>query len=137
MKNLDYLAAKHGQMIIEERGGGDPRDVEDAARKAVHILHEQGIFAMFLWLHEKSKKGRPAVGEKLSTMLTGLFEGNQKFFDLSDPTGALKAVREQLTQDLTSMLFVKDLLAQALVYALHRAKAEPQPARGDTAELRA
>ena len=132
MKNLDYLAAKYGQRIIEEKRHDETlRDVKDASRKAVHILHEQGVFAMFLWLHEKSKKGRPAVGEKLSAMLTddefGLLGAGQLFFDPSNPTEALKRVRQQLTKDLTRMLFFKDLLAQTLVYALHRAKAEAQP----------
>ena len=135
MQNLDYLTAKYGQAILEEglQAQNKAKTLGEAATKALAVLHEQGLFAMFLWLHE-DKPGRKMVGLKLSAMLTdehysvvpGLPDGTAFFGSApSQVKSALDAVRDHLTKDVTRMLFVKDLVAQALVYARHRAKAEP------------
>lgn len=131
MENLDYLTATYGQQIIE--CAHQKEKTGEACTKALAILHEQGLFAMFLWLHDAKKEKECAViGQKLCAMLhDGDFrllsqeEQALSFFDSAQPQVALNNVREKLTKDLTRMLFVKDLIAQALVYARHRAKAEP------------
>ncbi len=131
MLNLDYTAAKYGQAIIEECRC-KPSEAEDAATKALAILHEQGIFAMFLWLHEtdgkgKPKAGRDSVGLQLCKMLAETPHiTSGKYYDEKKLKEALNAVRDNLCRDITTMFFVKDLMAQALVYARHRGKAEPK-----------
>ena len=52
MVNLDYYCMKYGQKI-----GLDEATKETDIRKALGILQEDGIYAMFLWL-EKNKSYR-------------------------------------------------------------------------------
>ena len=137
MQNLDYLAATYGQQICEAERGVvvDVAKIEDSATTALSILHEQGLYAMFLWLYE-DRDERHRIGSKLSAMLCdpslGLLapdaqdHGGRRFFSPQHAAPALNAVRDGLTRDLTRALFLKDLIARALVYARHRAKAEPR-----------
>lgn len=137
MENLDYLAAKYGQQMCEsERGPApDARRVGQTATEALTILHQQGLYATFLWLYE-DKDERHRIGNQLSAMLCdpalGLLgpeardHGGRRFFSPGHAQPALSAVRDGLTRDVTKMLFLKELVAHALVYARQRAKAEPR-----------
>lgn len=121
MQNLDYLAAKYGQEL-----GLGTADVENAVTDALNILHEQGVFAMFLWLHEKPND-RGCVGKTLSRLLQdpeSPVRVAQNLYDAKHTAAALVLVREQLTRNLKTMFLAKDLVAQTLIYARHAAKAK-------------
>ncbi len=77
MINLDYLCAKTGQEI----GGETDRSI---LQKALGVLHEDGIYAMFLWLEEKeTKKEKYKVRKKLTCMLNEDKIRNHLFSDSS------------------------------------------------------
>lgn len=54
MLNLDYKCMEYGQKISEISDS----KLENNLRKALGVLQEDGIYAMFLWLEEKDKSKR-------------------------------------------------------------------------------
>lgn len=119
MINLDYIAAKYaGKVNVSVEG------IENTATSALNILHEQGIYALSVWLLEKKEQnGKANILDGLDSLLLDaqvpfhLIPG-QKF---SNPDN----VREALTQDLKIMFFAKDLIELYLIYVRHLAKANP------------
>jgi len=71
MMNLDYLAAKYGQQI-----GLDAEVEEKTLSTALNILHEQGIYALFLWLYQKPGecKSRESTGSTDPSDSLGLYQ---------------------------------------------------------------
>jgi hypothetical protein len=117
MQNLDFLAAKYGQLISGS-------NIENVVTTALDILNLQGVYAMFLWLHEKEE--RSIVGEKINEMLHSQqspipIPNNVDIFSGDD--AMLFHVREQLTSNIKIMFFAKELINQTLIYARHHAKA--------------
>lgn len=115
MINLDYLCTKIGQEI------GENVD-ESTLRKALGILQEDGVYAMFLWL-EKENSG---IRKKLTPELNGsdivkkyLFQNSEGFRD--DFKEFCKDLSE-LSQDIDKLLFLKKILERSLTYALYHAK---------------
>lgn len=118
MVNLDYLAAKHAGEIDT----GIER-IENSATSALNILHEQGIYAMVLWLREKgAKNGENKILEGLDhlfhdPMMPFRFNREKHMNEPAD-------VRDQLTMNLKTMFFAKNLIELYLIYIRHLAKAE-------------
>ncbi|MBT3375857.1 MAG: hypothetical protein HN742_24340 [Lentisphaerae bacterium] len=116
LTNLDWLAAKYGQQI-----GTASSDMDKIVTTALNILHEQGIYAMFLWLRSKTEY------EAAGRFLQALFLDRETPISLTGPiwagNEAMDNVRDCLTQNLKTMFLAKDLIARTLVYARHTAKA--------------
>ena len=56
MINLDYIAAKYaGKVNVSVEG------IENTATSALNILHEQGIYALSVWLLEKKEQNKPRL----------------------------------------------------------------------------
>lgn len=115
MINLDYLCTKIGQEIGEN---GD----KSTLRKALGILQEDGVYAMFLWL-EKENSG---IRKKLTPELNGsdivkkyLLQNSDVFHD--DFKEFCENLSE-LSQDIDKLLFLKKILERSLTYALYHAK---------------
>jgi hypothetical protein len=131
MSNLDFVAAEHGQKL----GKGGNEKINDS----LDILHHNGIYALFLWLHE-AKEGREAIGKAIDGFLRDKeikpcwngANGAQDipFYMCTDPVKALLAVRENLTKDLRTMFFIKDLIDCMLTYARHMAKVKSESGNG-------
>ena len=122
MTNLDYLAAKYGQQMGFAQGLE-----EKTVNTALSILHEQGIYALFLWLYQK-----PGERNTLGDAIQRLFRDNDSPVTLSGETCiwvpndnevALNNVREIFCSDLKVMFLCKDLISLMLTYARHAAKA--------------
>lgn len=121
MINLDYLAAKYAQTAILA-SGIDFKKMDGVSTTCLNILHEQGIYAMFVWLKEKGKNcERCAVIDAL----------NRFFRDKENPVciherdlNKLDDVRDKLTQNLKSMFLAKNLMERMLIYVRHTAKAK-------------
>lgn len=121
MINLDYLAAKYGQPI------GIAGEMEESAiTTALNILHEQGIYAMFLWLYEAPEK-RGLIGARIQD----LFKDNQapvrlkddkRIWNTEEVSQSLDNVRKVFTENLKTMFLAKDLISLTLTYARHAAK---------------
>lgn len=115
MINLDYLCAKYGQEIGEKAE-------ENILQKALGVLREDGVYAMFLWLEDKDKK--KSVRTELTTLLNEK-EIKKYLSQNSDFLEDLKQFCEKLrevAQDIDKLFFMKKILERTLTYALYHAK---------------
>lgn len=128
MINLDYICMKHAQTIansVEMTDSKKAKELERNLRKALGILKEDGVYAMFLWLEDKAK-------ETVSNLTSLLNEddGNIKIHEYLLSNGKrfetdfdkfcenLKIV----AQDIDKFLFMKKILERTLIYSLHHIK---------------
>lgn len=114
MTNLDYLCVKAGQEI-EEKGG------KTNFQKALGVLREDGVYAMFLWLEDKDKKAK--------TQLVSLLNDNSiRKYLLQDTSKFTENFKEfcsklaEVSQDIDKIFFLKKILERTLTYALYHAK---------------
>lgn len=119
MLNLDYICMQCAQKIDVN----SDRNLANHLRKALGVLQEDGVYAMFLWLEDKEKK---RVREELIDMLNRpeirecLLEDSSSFPD------SFKEFCERLrdvARDIYKLLFMKRLIERTLIYSLYHAKA--------------
>lgn len=124
MLNLDYKCIEYAQNIINSIDKSDNKKVkelENNLRKALGVLQEDGVYAMFLWLEDKDKNIRPQ-------MLNLLNENDIKEFlsqDSSNFPDDFKQFCEKMrnvAQDIDKLFFLKKILERTLTYALYHAK---------------
>jgi hypothetical protein len=117
MQNLDVKCAELAEKLAE----GANKEREKLLTDSLGVLQEQGLYAFFLFL-KASKRGKPQdVSRACATFLRdhGLLQGDTK-----DPFQGLKSLADRLDD----LLFARDLLTQALVYARYHAKARTEGA---------
>jgi hypothetical protein len=128
VQNLDAACAKLGADLVSSGN----KDAENVITKALGVLEEQGIYAMFLYLvaREDSKFVRDLIA--FMEERCELQGGKQRYETWTKAKKTLneKASREAFFQtlcgyanDLDKLLFARDLLHRALVYARYHAKA--------------
>jgi len=128
MINLDYICMKHAQTIansVEMTDSKKAKELERNLRKALGILKEDGVYAMFLWLEDKARETRTNL-----TSLLNEYDGNIKIHEYLLNNGKrfetdfdkfcenLKIV----AQDIDKLLFMKKILERTLIYSLHHVK---------------
>lgn len=121
MINLDYICAKIGQKLLEETAGKDIKTKERNIRKALGILQEDGVYAMFLWLESEDNK----IREKLNNLLNENEIKNKLLSDSESFPDDFKKFCEKLqkvAEDIDKLLFLKKILERTLTYALYHAK---------------
>ena len=128
MINMDYICMKHAQMIVNSVETSDSKNIKDLERnlrKALGVLKEDGVYAMFLWLESKAENTRRNLisllnedydGVKIHEYLLGKDKKFETKFD--DFCGDLKTV----AKDIDKLLFMKKILERTLIYSLHHAK---------------
>jgi len=115
-KNLDALINKIGYEIVEEikSKGRDKTKYKNEIEKALGVLSNDGVYAFYVYV--KSKKVNDVFLEKIKPITSVIPEvpfqnGNwQKFF-------------ENLSENLQSLLFFREILEKILIYARYHAKA--------------
>ena len=114
MINLVYICAKIGQNLIVKA-------VENIFRKALGILQEDGVYAMFLWLEEEDSKIRKKLNNLLNQkeITRRLFSDSKTFPD--DFKGFCEKLQE-VAKDIDKLLFLKKILERTLTSALYHAK---------------
>ncbi len=121
MINLDYICAKIGQNLVEETAEKDIKTKERILRKALGVLQEDGVYAMFLWLENEDSE----IREKLNSLLneneikSKLLSNSESFPD--DFKGFCEQLQE-VAKDIDKLLFLKKILERTLTYALYHAK---------------
>lgn len=120
MVNLDYYCMKYGQKI-----GLEEKNKETDIRKALGILQEDGIYAMFLWLEVKNKKDNKTRNNGLiplyneNTIKSYLLSDNEYFPpDFNEFTKKLV----KTLGNYNKLIFMKNLTMRTLTYALYHAK---------------
>lgn len=117
MTNLDYICAKIGQNLVEN--GKDKK--ENILRKALGVLQEDGVYAMFLWLEKEDSE----IRKKLNSLLN---ENEIKSKLLSDSKSFPDDFKEfcrqlqEVAEDIDKLLFLKKILERTLTYGLYHAK---------------
>jgi hypothetical protein len=117
MLNLDCVCIECAQNITADADG----TLENNLRKALGVLQEDGVYAMFLWLENKEGGN---VRRRLVEMLNK-GEIRKHLLDESFNEDNFKAFCGQLkkvSRDLDKLLFVKKLFERTLIYALYHAK---------------
>ena len=111
--NLDYLAAKHAQELVQ--GTKKANDLENSLTKTLGVLQENGVYACFLYLLAREKDASNVVIPQMRALLKALGIEN-------DSQDNLKYA-QYLTADLHRLLLAKEALEQMLIYARYGAKA--------------
>lgn len=115
MENLDLKCAELAQKLAE----GAKKDREKLLTDGLGVLQEQGLYAFFLFL-KASKRGSPQD----VTNACKDFLRDQRL--LQDGQNDLFQGLKVLAGRLDDLLFARDLLMQALVYARYHAKARTE-----------
>lgn len=129
MRNLDQLAAQTAQKIIAEtiEHGHDAGDVDRLATKALGVLQEQGVYAATLFLYSRSgteKEIAPDLRAPLFDLLPQIIAADKNDVPPDDETqNRLRFISEHVTDDLDTLLLVKQAWEQTLIYVRYGAKA--------------
>lgn len=129
MDNLDQLAAKMAQDIIQKtiEHKHNAGDVDRLATKALGVLQEQGVYAVTLFLYSRSgaeKDIAPDLRAPLFDLLPQMISADTNAVPSDDDTQArLRFISEQVTDDLDTLLLVKQVWEQTLIYVRYGAKA--------------
>jgi len=132
--NLDRVAATHAQKMIK----GDKKVLERLLTKALGVLQEQGVYALILFLYSRTgdeKDAAPHIYRSLFALLKKLpaFKENEESpRQNSDANYALKFYANHVANDLTTLLLVRELYEQTLIYARYHAKAVKEKEKGGT-----
>lgn len=122
MENLDLQCAELGRTLAELKVDHKPIE-EKVFTSALGILEDQGPYACFLYLKAREGDAGRQITERATEFLRPLVEAKG---EAKDP---LEFV-ESLASDLDQLLFSRDLLRQALVYARYHVKARPSKTGG-------
>ena len=118
--NLDYLAARRAQKLVEKLKDS-AKEAENTITKALGVLQENGVYACFLYLLAREKKGEVITAEMLA--LLGALEFPTLPQNSPDRDAVLNYIAEEVTGDLHRLLLAKEALEQMLIYARYGAKA--------------
>jgi len=125
MLNLDYRCMEYGQKI----GKISDSKLENNLRKALGVLQEDGVYAMFLWLEKNAGSVRKELVEffnkedkKTKVKLSNYFLDSNKSF--SQNFDEFCRNLQEVAIDIDKLLFMKKLLERILTYALYHAKSK-------------
>lgn len=118
MLNLDYECMKYAQKVIKISDS----NLENNLRKALGVLQEDGVYAMFLWLESKSKETSKELILLLneSQVKKYLLNDLDKFSD--DDFNKFCKSLGKVAEDIDKLFFMKKILERTLTYALYHAK---------------
>lgn len=117
--NLDQCAAQYAQKIVND---GQP-GLENLITKTLGVLQEQGVYACLLFLFSRTgneKNLAEITRHHLYDLLKELPAFSQS--EITDQN-ALKFFSDTVCNDLDTLLLVKELYEQTLIYARYGAKA--------------
>lgn len=114
IQNLDIRCAETGQQLA------NAEDMEEKAlNEALAVLEEKGPYAMLLYIRARHKKKvADKFQESCGDLLSQVFVS--KLLNCSDALDKVK----KLAENLDDLLFARDLLRNALIYARYHLKAK-------------
>lgn len=124
MRNLDQLAAQTAQEIVQNTLSFGKTQVDNLVTKALGVLQENGVYAAILFLYSRSgpdEKIAPDVRKPLLKLAADKIVKQSAPEDKADK--ALAYVSEYISSDLDTLLLVKQVWEQTLIYARYGAKA--------------
>ncbi len=134
--NLDQKAAQYAQRIVEKAqvipNVKKPIDtLERLVTKTLGVLQEQGVYAALLFLYSRTSdeaKIAPAIRGPLIRLLRDeeekhAIKDKNVPADDADAKTALAFYSQEVCADLDTLLLVRELYEQTLIYARYGAKA--------------
>ena len=124
MRNLDTLAAQTAQQVITHTHQFRASEVDNLATKALGVLQENGVYAVTLFLYSRSgtdEKIAPTVRSRLLGLAADEVLSQQAPPDQAEDT--LRFVTDHIAGDLDTLLLVKQVWEQTLIYVRYGAKA--------------
>ena len=124
--NLDRLAARIAQGIVGDRKGDEATKLENMATKALGVVQENGVYAGLLFLYSRPKdEEAKIIRDKLLCLLAAdEIKALNVAFSGQNAWGAVsKHLITKVTDDLDTLLLVKELYEQTLIYVRYGAKA--------------
>lgn len=118
MINLDYICIKTGQEIGKETD-------KNILQKSLGVLQEDGVYAMFLWLEMKAKKGnvRNKFVELFQNKLLKQYFG--QFSNLTEKDfKSFCDILAEIAKDIDKLLLMKKIIERTLTYAYYHAREE-------------
>jgi len=118
--NLDQRAAQYAQKIVADGQKG----LENLITKTLGVLQEQGVYACLLFLFS-----RTSIEKSLADVTRPHFYNLLKELpvfqqsEINDQNG-LQFFSDTVCSDMDTLLLVKELYEQTLIYARYGAKAE-------------
>ncbi len=116
MENLDLKSAELGRTLAELKVGRKPIE-EKVFTNALAVLEEQGPYACFLFLEAREGEAGQKITQHMADFLGSILDTKAN----NNPLDFLRII----ASDLDRLLFARDLLRQAFVYARYHAKARP------------
>ena len=118
--NLDQLAAQYAQKIVAD----GKAEIENLITITLGVLQEQGVYACMLFLFSRTSKSEKSLAEKTCPHLYNLLKELPVFANsLISDANALQFFGNTVCADLDTLLLVKELYEQTLIYARYGAKA--------------
>ena len=117
--NLDQLAAQYAQNIVAD----GKADIETLITKTLGVLQEQGVYACILFLFSRTGKEKSPAKETRSHLYTLLQQLPPFQQSEINDQNALTFFANTVCNDLDTLLLVKELYEQTLIYARYGAKA--------------
>jgi len=119
--NLDQRAAQYAQKIVADGQEG----LENLITKTLGVLQEQGVYACLLFLFSRTSKEKILADKTIRPQLYNLLKQLPVFADkeITDQN-ALQFFADTVCNDLDTLLLVKELYEQTLIYSRYGAKAE-------------
>jgi hypothetical protein len=125
--NLDQHAALAAQRIISQtKVSSRKEDIDNVITKALGVLQENGIYACTLYLLSRSNKTEVPIAKQAMPELFGLLD---KPLNLGKPANSDYLAHisgNAIAGDLDTLLLVKEVWEQTLIYARYGAKALPE-----------
>lgn len=134
--NIDFIAAKSGFDIVDKlmesegsKNGMMPKEIESFINKSLGVLSSNGVYALWLYLQASNKNGEE--NNKIDIVKI-LKECN---IELESSVGRSQEEKIiYLSTDIRKLLFAKQVLEQAFIYARYRAKSLNSVGRGNSEE---
>lgn len=117
--NLDQKAAQYAQRIVDNGGA----EIENLVTKALGVLQAQGVYACMLFLLANKDH---TIRSPLCALLKELpaFQSNPDIpTEATDSRKTLEFFSDTVCADLDTLLLVRELYEQTLIYARYGAKA--------------
>lgn len=129
--NLDQIAAHHAQQMVSkasEKGGKYVTVFERLVTKTLGVLQAQGVYAMMLYIWSRSgdeKDISPVIRNECYALIKKLpdFSGISVPEEKSDDKTTLEFYSSDAVQKIDTLLLIRDLYEQTLIYARYGAKA--------------
>lgn len=124
MRNLDLLAAQTAQQIIADTMRFKPAEVDNLATKALGVLQENGVYAVMLFLLSRSGKDAQIASPVRQQLLQLAAQAlvNQPT-PVDEAQKVLSFVASKICDNLDTLLLVKQVWEQTLIYVRYGAKA--------------